>query len=191
MITDAGKLLRRDQANGSGLAPFTGSVPSLPAEMTRTMPALTARCIAASNGWPGVDAAERQVDDPGAGEARSVDACGDRVVEELAAVGAGRRSMPGIVGALADDRRVERDAHRVRPVARRGRDRADRRAVAAFVADAAIAGDVAAGRIDPAGEFGEVRIDAAVDDADLDALAGRARVVGGDRVGRRPTYCDA
>ena len=46
-----------------------------------------------------------------AGMARGVDARGDRVIEELAAVlgAAGAR----VVGALADDRRIERDAHRV------------------------------------------------------------------------------
>ena len=40
-------------ANGSGLLPLVGSSPSLPAEMTSTIPALTARCIAASSWLPG------------------------------------------------------------------------------------------------------------------------------------------
>jgi hypothetical protein len=56
--------------------------------------------------------------------------------------------------------------------------------VAAFVADAAIAGDVGAGGIDPAGELTQGGINAAVDDADFYALAGRPGVVGGNRVSR-------
>jgi hypothetical protein len=56
--------------------------------------------------------------------------------------------------------------------------------VAALVAHAAIAGDIPAGRIDSPGELGKAGIDAAVDDADLDALAGRAGVVGRDGIGR-------
>ena len=63
-------------------------------------------------------------------------------------------------------------------------DRADRRAVTVGIADAAIAGDVAAGRIDLAGEGGKIGIDAAVDDGDLDALTGRAVLIGGQRVVR-------
>ena len=85
--------------------------------------------------------------------ARGIDTGGDRVIEETAAVLG--RAAARIVRTLADDRRVEGDAHRVRVVARRGRDRADGGAVAAVVADAAVAGDVAARRIDPAGEFGQ------------------------------------
>src|SRR5256885_11858039 len=93
------------------------------------------------------------------------------------AVGAGGGAGARRIGAFADDRRVERHAHRSAVVASRGRNSADRRAVAAFVADSPIAGDVAAGRIDASGEFVEGRIDAAVDDTDLDALARCARVV--------------
>src|SRR5206468_8741197 len=97
----------------------------------------------------------------------------------LASAGGGGGGAGGRrIGAFADDRRGERHAHRATVVASRGRNSADRRAVAAFVADSPIAGNVAAGRIDASGEFVEGRIDAAVDNADLDALARRARVVG-------------
>src|SRR3546814_1874167 len=53
--------------------------------------------------------------------------------------------------------------------------------MALVVGDAAIGDDVLAGRVDPAGEFGEVRIDAAVDDGNLHALPCRARLIGGER----------
>src|SRR3546814_21105773 len=52
--------------------------------------------------------------------------------------------------------------------------------MALVVGDAAIGDDVLAGRVDPAGEFGEVRIDAAVDDGNLHALPCRARLIGGE-----------
>ena len=183
MITDPGNVCAGVSANGSGSVPLVGSVPSLPAEMTSTMPALTARCIAASSRLPGVDAAERHVDDLGARVARGVDARGDRAVEKFASAVRALAQEPG-----ESARSLTIVASNATPivsatVARRGGDRADRRAVAALVADAATAGDVAARRVDAAGELVEARIDAAVDDTDLDALAGRARIVGGDRIG--------
>src|SRR5436305_14084339 len=55
MITEPGKVCAGIRANGSALAPFVGSVPSLPAEIARKMPAFTARCIALTRVVPGLD----------------------------------------------------------------------------------------------------------------------------------------
>src|SRR3546814_16733220 len=52
--------------------------------------------------------------------------------------------------------------------------------MAVVVGDAAIGDVVLAGRVGPAGEYGGVRIDAAVDDGNLHALPCRARLIGGE-----------
>ena len=112
--------------------------------------------------------------------AASIPAAIARVEELAAAVVDVSAQVPGASARKLTIVASNATPMRVRAVAGRGGDRADRRAVAVLVADSAVAGDVAAGRVDPAGELGEVGIDAAVDDSDLDALAGRAGLVGGD-----------
>ena len=125
--------------------------------------------------------AQRHVDHPNPGEPRGVNAGGNIRVEELAAVGAPTASR--VVGAHADDGRAERDPKRIDAVAGGSGDSTDRGAMPAFVAHPAIADDIAACRIDPACELGQSRIDAAVDNADLDPAAGRSLVIGCDRIG--------
>jgi hypothetical protein len=53
--------------------------------------------------------------------------------------------------------------------------------MAVLVAQRAAAGYVAAGRVDPPSEFGQGRIDAAVDNRNFYAFAGRAVLPGGNR----------
>jgi len=72
-------------------------------------------------------------------------------------------------------------------VARGGGDCRDRGAMAFLVDDAAVGGDVLARGVDPARELGQVRIDAGIEEGDLDAIAGGAGIVGRQRIMlRRP-----
>src|SRR6185437_5421307 len=98
-------------------------------------------------------------------DACSIDACSYRGVVEIACVLAatgGARSRG--VGALADDRRVERDAHRVLVIAGSCCDGADRGPMPIAVTHSAIACDIAARGIDSTCELVEIGIDAGVDD---------------------------
>ena len=131
-------------------------------------------------------AAQRHVDHLRPGETGGVDALGERrVVEGAATVLTGVGAAPWLVGAKRDDGRIESDAVHVDVVPRSGGDGADRRAMAVLVAQRAACGDVPAGGIDLARELAQRRVDAGVDDRDLDPLAGRAGSVGGDRAGGR------
>src|SRR5262249_43120980 len=123
---------------------------------------------------------------------RGVDARGERIVEEGTAIGPPATSR--LVSALADDGGGERNAHRVGTIARRRGNGSDGRTMAPIVAKAAISGNVTARRIDTADEFGKVWVEAAVDNADLDAHSGRPGIVGSNRIGRdrivrRPILC--
>ena len=171
MITLPGNLCAGSRANGSGLG-----VPSLPAAMTidhagvhRPLHCAEKRCA------PGLDPPRERL---------TTLAPGNRAASMPAAIAASKKEHPSFAGAgarlirtFADDRRIERDTHCVPIVAGRRRDCADSSAVTASSLTPRVADDVAAGRIDAPGEFRETRIDAAVDDPDLHALAGRAGII--------------
>ena len=167
MITFAPPAPRTPAAKGLGwLGSMSASLPSpsLPAETTITAPAALARRTASSTDEPGAFAAQAEVDHRRARSDRAVDAGGDVAIAELArlrSVGAAARP----IGAQRDDRGVVGDADDAGVVARRGGDHRHVGAVIVERLDRAVAGNVAAGRVDPAGEFGAVGIDAGVDDA--------------------------
>ncbi len=146
-----------DVAKASGLPPL-GSSPLLPAERTTRMPESAARAMAAltmllGSGPP----SEMLITLAPLARARSI-ASGDVGIAVRAAVVGIAIARIGRVER--HDGRSEGDPQGSAAVARRRRHRGHRRAVALRVGDPAVGGDVAAGRIDLAGELGEVRIDA-------------------------------
>ena len=134
MMTWPGKCCAGTSANGSALLPLIGSSPSLPAEITRMMPALDRRCIADSSCAARRRPAKRHVDHLGAGRRAASMPCGDRArrrSRSRPSAGAAAR----IVGAEGKDRRIERDADILRVVARGGGGRGHRGAMAVLVAE--------------------------------------------------------
>ena len=168
MITMPGKFCAGTSANGSGLTP-SGVVAVIAGRNNDDDPGIDRALMALSNGGPGGSPPSDRLITLDAGQPRA--ASMPMVRSHCRRTGSRRcrRTLPG-----SSARSLTMVASNATPmvldaVAGGGRDSADRRAVPAFVAYSAIAGDVAACRIDPAGEFGQSRIDAAVDDADLDA----------------------